>query len=357
MAIQVNGTEVISNSRALNNIASADATTVATLNSAGVGGGGIAYGDTQAQIVANYGHAPAHVTYDASQDKFLATDWRSSLGGSWYSTDGTGKQWVENNITNVIAYCRGGVASGQNGTFIAACNSGKIARSTNLGQSWSSVAPSYSSAGGGGGDWTSITYGNGVFIGGYRDQYIFRSTNDGVSWSQPSNPAGAGYYLNDAANDGGNNWLAVSLNRILKSTDNGATWTDLGTKTPPWGGGVSWYQIATDGNGMWVKAGQNGWVGSSTNLGSTWAYNKLSDASFTSNGRGSYGAGGFLFPSGINGGAFAQSAAGPASDFVLSAPQVTWQTKEVVFAASSTTTKAAVMNDINAYDVLVRYEA
>jgi len=38
MAIQVNGTEVISNSRALNNIASADATTVATLNSAGVGG-------------------------------------------------------------------------------------------------------------------------------------------------------------------------------------------------------------------------------------------------------------------------------------------------------------------------------
>jgi hypothetical protein len=39
MAIQVLGTEVISNARALNNIASADATTVATLNAAGVGGG------------------------------------------------------------------------------------------------------------------------------------------------------------------------------------------------------------------------------------------------------------------------------------------------------------------------------
>jgi hypothetical protein len=39
MAIQVSGTEVISNARALNNIASADATTVATLNAAGVGGG------------------------------------------------------------------------------------------------------------------------------------------------------------------------------------------------------------------------------------------------------------------------------------------------------------------------------
>ena len=39
MAIQVSGTEVISNARALTNIASADATTVATLNAAGVGGG------------------------------------------------------------------------------------------------------------------------------------------------------------------------------------------------------------------------------------------------------------------------------------------------------------------------------
>ena len=38
MAIQVSGTEVISNSRALNNIASVDATTAAAIGSAGVGG-------------------------------------------------------------------------------------------------------------------------------------------------------------------------------------------------------------------------------------------------------------------------------------------------------------------------------
>ena len=41
MAIQVNGTEVISNSRALNNIASVDATTVAAFGAAGVGGGSL----------------------------------------------------------------------------------------------------------------------------------------------------------------------------------------------------------------------------------------------------------------------------------------------------------------------------
>jgi len=42
MAIKVSGTEVISDSRGLNNIASVDATTVASLSAAGVGGGGTA---------------------------------------------------------------------------------------------------------------------------------------------------------------------------------------------------------------------------------------------------------------------------------------------------------------------------
>ena len=40
MAIQISGTEVISNSRGLNNIASIDATTAASITAAGVGGGG-----------------------------------------------------------------------------------------------------------------------------------------------------------------------------------------------------------------------------------------------------------------------------------------------------------------------------
>ena len=40
MAIQVNGTTVVSDSRGLNNIASIDSTTVSALAAAGVGGGG-----------------------------------------------------------------------------------------------------------------------------------------------------------------------------------------------------------------------------------------------------------------------------------------------------------------------------
>ena len=46
MAIQVNGTEVISNSRALNNITSIDATTAASITAAGVGGGGTSASST-----------------------------------------------------------------------------------------------------------------------------------------------------------------------------------------------------------------------------------------------------------------------------------------------------------------------
>lgn len=46
MAIQVSGTTVIDNSRQLTNIASVDATTVAALGAAGVGGGGVAYQST-----------------------------------------------------------------------------------------------------------------------------------------------------------------------------------------------------------------------------------------------------------------------------------------------------------------------
>jgi len=41
MAIKVGGTEVISDSRALSNIASVDAATVTALSDAGVGGGGL----------------------------------------------------------------------------------------------------------------------------------------------------------------------------------------------------------------------------------------------------------------------------------------------------------------------------
>jgi hypothetical protein len=55
MAIQVNGTEVISNSRELSNIASVDAATAAAIEAAGVGGS-----STDAYAVGTYAHAAAY---------------------------------------------------------------------------------------------------------------------------------------------------------------------------------------------------------------------------------------------------------------------------------------------------------
>ena len=54
MAIQVSGTEVISNSRALNNIASVDATTAAAIGNAGVGGAMVLLVDNASASGATY---------------------------------------------------------------------------------------------------------------------------------------------------------------------------------------------------------------------------------------------------------------------------------------------------------------
>ena len=71
MAIQVNGTQVIGNSRELTNIASVDATTLATLNAAGVGAGDL-------PPAPNWGSPTATVSSSGSWSKpgsIANTDW------------------------------------------------------------------------------------------------------------------------------------------------------------------------------------------------------------------------------------------------------------------------------------------
>lgn len=78
MAIQVSGTEVISNARALNNIASVDATTKASIEAAGVGG--IAIAASAPTITTSYGQ----VYYNSTNYRLYVT-----FAGAWkeaYST-------------------------------------------------------------------------------------------------------------------------------------------------------------------------------------------------------------------------------------------------------------------------------
>lgn len=65
MAIQVSGTEVISNSRALNNIASVDATTAASIGAAGVGGSTVFLGTTSITSDVDYIDIPFTSGYKA----------------------------------------------------------------------------------------------------------------------------------------------------------------------------------------------------------------------------------------------------------------------------------------------------
>jgi|SaaInl85LU_5_DNA_1037374.scaffolds.fasta_scaffold02684_2 hypothetical protein len=65
MAIKVNGTEVISNSRALNNIASVDATTTTSITAGGVGGSATSISHSTSEPTANI--AVGSCYYDSTE--------------------------------------------------------------------------------------------------------------------------------------------------------------------------------------------------------------------------------------------------------------------------------------------------
>jgi hypothetical protein len=259
MAIQVGGTTVVNNSRALQNIASVDATTAASITAAGVGGGsGVA-----------------------------GISWATVVSGTTVNLDG--------------------VATDGSGTWIVVGQGGKVLRSTNNGVSWSTVSTPV----GTGSDFTCVGYGNGVWVIGIKAmvgahfnqcirstnggatwatvqhnlnkqvfevetdgsgtwilsadrQQISRSTNGGVSWSTIS--FGGDFRCNQSATDGSGNWVVCDgyYVRIRTSTDNGATWTQRAVGS---GTGLH-YGVATNGSGEWVVTGTGGTF-RSTNL-TTW---------------------------------------------------------------------------------------
>jgi hypothetical protein len=103
MAIQVNGTEVISNSRALNNIASVDATTVAAMTAAGVGGSNIMFTD-------------AVKTSQTYTFKATGTVFIQAIGAG-----GSGAMFSQDNAGNGNATCAitGGAAGGYSRKTVA----------------------------------------------------------------------------------------------------------------------------------------------------------------------------------------------------------------------------------------------
>jgi hypothetical protein len=126
MAIQISGTEVISNSRGLNNIASVDATTAASISAAGVGGGGtldftadgaISAGDV---VVLNSDGTVSTVTQTSTPLSQATSGSITSPSGSDYLTntqgiyDSTNQQviFAGGHSSGYVGYVTGTVGSG-----------------------------------------------------------------------------------------------------------------------------------------------------------------------------------------------------------------------------------------------------
>lgn len=101
-----------------------------------------------------------------------------------------------------------------------------------------------------------IAYGNGVWVGIGASAAV-RSTDGGATWTEVGNfNAVAGAMNNSSvASDGTGNWVIVTHSgtqyTVWKSTDNGSTWTQ--SKAWAWTAAVNWYvKEISYGNGVWV---------------------------------------------------------------------------------------------------------
>ena len=219
MAIQVSGTEVISNSRALNNIASVDATTAASITAAGVGGAsGVA-----------------------------GISWSTVVSGTTVDLEG--------------------IATDGSGTWVVVGDAGVVLRSTNNGVSWSTI----STPAGTGSDFTCVGYGNSVWIIGIKPgttshyNQCLRSTDGGASWSLVNHNLNKRVF--GVATDGSGVWiLSADRQQLSRSTNGGVNWSTIS-----FGVDFECRGIATDGNGDWVVCdGYYVKIQTSTDNGATW---------------------------------------------------------------------------------------
>tara|TARA_R110001606_G_scaffold62334_1_gene145248 strand:- start:126 stop:545 length:420 start_codon:yes stop_codon:yes gene_type:complete len=102
MAIQVNGTTVINDSRALTNVASVDATTAASITAAGVGGA--------VDLSAGVGSSGINITGGTLPPigaVLLVSINESRIGGVYFKSQLYGKQFTASNTDNRLAFYSG----------------------------------------------------------------------------------------------------------------------------------------------------------------------------------------------------------------------------------------------------------
>ncbi len=258
MAIQVNGTQVIGNSRELTNIASVDATSAAAMSAAGVG----STPTTSAAQLQPTIMAPDGLLWnsDESADGVAWKWFAAAQSGDTISlgvfNDSTKYIWNFTSSDNGVTWTRTQfvyVGNGEvtdidtdgNGNWVQVFYSGACRRSTNNAVTWTTGGSATVSQGErvvyvGNSTW--LTFSNG-------GNTAKRSTDVGANWSNVSTGMG-GVDIYGVAHDGAGTVIVVGIygtNQISRSTDYGATWSAFTLSncgTP--------HAIGTDGNGNWV---------------------------------------------------------------------------------------------------------
>lgn len=155
-------------------------------------------------------------------------------------------------------------AVGRPGTnhFVAVGDSGRIAFSSNDGQSWS-----VKTVGSGWVIWKSVDYD--PVTGRYWASGTLSSTawsTDGVNWNYKKTGASLNTIDYDGISAHGGTIIAVGHNgTISRSTNGGSSWSNRG---PDWW--TDWNDVATNGAGQWTAVAPGGRVYRSTNDGSSW---------------------------------------------------------------------------------------
>lgn len=274
MAIKVNGTTVINDSRALSNIASVDATSAAAMSAAGVGAAptSSAAGMMRGSVSPKGYSYFSSFSYDGighewrgvaqSGDVIVVTANRGSVGENFVSSD-NGVTWTQNSFGAQEAR---DVDTDGNGNWVQLHYSGACRRSTNNAATWTTGGTASNNEGQyvvyvGNSTWLSFSDGGNT---------AKRSTDVGANWSNVSTGMGSVNFYG-VAHDGAGTVIAMGIygtNQLSRSTNYGATWSAFtlsGTGTP--------HAIGTDGNGNWIVVPEgttyeNLYV--STNNGASW---------------------------------------------------------------------------------------
>ena len=319
MAIQVNGTTVIDNSRNLQNVqgiktvggqsilGSGDISTGSTPGTFSVGalwqnrktgesgtfhkvlyGGGIWIIAKQADTImtstnasdwttrntniSQYYRQMYGIAYDGTTFVVMGESSRtanSTNGTSW--TDRTGSDYGD--MQNVCA--------GSTGNFAACGNSGNLIRSTNSGVSWSLVStPTSNSLRGIAGD----SSGNMVAVGDFGT--IIQSSNNGSSWTLRLNTNSSLHNFNAVDTDGSGTFVAVGNDGALfYSTNYGVNWTSGNPQTPAY-----LFDVKYSG-GDWIAVGSGGSLTTTTSVSSAWTSQAVTGTQTQLNGIGANGSG------------------------------------------------------------------